>query len=543
MRLSRLKILLLLGLGTASPLRAEEVLIPTDKVQGQGDGNFFLLTVGVAQFADDFWPSLKYSSTDSLAVAKALGQGTELKLQTTTLVNQKATRDAMVDELQKIAKRATPRDTVVVYVSSHGTLAESESGELEKVVVLYDTDKEKLGKTGMPHRRLVEWLEGLPARRKLLIFATCHSGVGKSKLSPRIERMLSSAKGRLAPLAEVSEGALILAAAAKGEAAREDDKLGGDIYTHFLLEGLKVYDRNHDGVVTALEAHDYAKEKTYAYTQGRQRPTADARLIGDADVPLRGTRQRSGVPVLEAYDEDLAGFEVQVEGQTKGKLPMAFPLEPGTNRVSLYAPESGRKLATYEVAAYTGEVVTLEEMLAPPPVELKVSGGSERWLDSAFERLGGSPTKSYRAASGYYHWRDWFAGGSIRLRQKGEQGDVRSGLDSELFYQAWTFGGGYEYSIRQMWHLSAELGLGRETMSITFDDGPNEAEFASSATIFAAKVSASGELGAGLRLSLDGGRIAGKHKFDELGDLNADRGYYGLGLSYLFGGVGRRTSW
>src|SRR5690606_30484662 len=149
--------------------------------------------------------------------------------------------------------------------------------------------------------------------------------------------------------------------------------------------------------------------------RGRQRPTADARLIGDADVPLRGTRQRSGLPVLEAYDEDLAGFEVEVKGQTKGRLPMAFPLEPGTNTVSLYAPGTGKRLATYELAATRGEVVTLEEMMAPPPVELKVSGGSERWLDSAFSRLAGGQVKPYRSVSGYYHHHEWFGGGSLRL--------------------------------------------------------------------------------------------------------------------------------
>jgi hypothetical protein len=478
-------------------------------------------------------------------VAQALGKGTELKLRTTSLVDGKATKAGVEAELKRIKGQAKPRDTVVVYVSSHGTLAETASGELEKVVVLHDTDKERVGSTGLPHRRLVDWLEELPARRKLLIFATCHAGVGKSRLSPRIERMLSSAKGRgLAPLSEVSEGALILAAATKGEAAREDDKLGGDIYTHFLLEGLKIYDRNRDGVVTALEAHDYAKEKTYAFTKGRQRPTADARLIGDADVPLRGTKVRSGLPVLEAYDEEMAGFAVQIDGNVKGKLPMAFPLNPdGSTRVALFAPDSGRKLATYEVAALHGGTVTLEEVMAPPPFDVGVAAGEERWMDSAFARLGSKTKKSYTELNARYHWYEWFGGAAIRLEQTGERESVRTGLDAEISYQAWWLFAGYERAIRQAWHVGGEVGVGRERMVIVFDDGDTLAEFEDAARIFVAKARAGRDLGAGFRLSLDVGRIGGKHRFDQLGDLNADRGFYGLSLDYLFGGVGRRTAW
>lgn len=41
-------------------------------------------------------------------------------------------------------------------------------------------------------------------------------------------------------MSEASEGTLILAASAKGEAARESDRLQGGIYTHYLLEaGMK----------------------------------------------------------------------------------------------------------------------------------------------------------------------------------------------------------------------------------------------------------------------------------------------------------------
>ncbi len=541
-------LLLLLGtwlLAAATSAGAAEVLIPTDKVAGNGDGNFYLLAIGVSQFVDDFWPPLKYTAADADKVAKSLGQGTELKLVTVKLTDAQATRTAVWAALDKIRSRATARDTVAVYISSHGTLAEASNGELEKVVVLNDTKKDLALKTGLAHRELVDWLEGLPSRRKLLIFATCHSGVGKSRLSPKIERMLSSAKGAtLAPLADVSEGALILAAAAKGEAAREDDKLGGDIYTHFLLEGLRVYDRNHDGVVTALEAHDYAKEKTYAFTQGRQRPTADARLIGDADVPLTGVRKRSGLPVLEAYDEGLAGFEVQVDGGTKGRLPLAFPLDRDGSVVALYAPESGKKLAEYQVDARLGQTVTLDEVMAAPPFDVGFGVGQETWTDSAFGRVAGAQKKAYTNLAAKYHYQEFFGGLNLRVRQRGEESDVRSGLDSTVHYQTVLAAFGYDWQLAHTWHLVGEGNFGQESLSVSFaDEGGEAAEFSDSAPVLGVKASVARELGVGLQLSLEAGRLAGKHHFEALGSLNADRRYFGASLNYLFGGVGRRVSW
>ena len=78
------------------------------------------------------------------------------------------------------------------------------------------------------------------------------------------------------PIEEVSRASVMLAACDSGETAREDERLDNDIYTHFLVEALRVgVDRNGDGAVTVSEAHDYARRMTYEYTAGKQRPTAE----------------------------------------------------------------------------------------------------------------------------------------------------------------------------------------------------------------------------------------------------------------------------
>ena len=118
------------------------------------------------------------------------------------------------------------------------------SGDLEKVIVLNNTKYRSLSKTGLSHRRLLKEVDKISSAKKLMIFATCHSGIGKSKLPPEVQELLATSKGTVQPIDDVSEGFIILSASTKGETAREDDRLRADIYTHFFLQGLQVNDHS-----------------------------------------------------------------------------------------------------------------------------------------------------------------------------------------------------------------------------------------------------------------------------------------------------------
>ncbi len=151
----------------------------------------------------------------------------------------------------------------------------------------------------------------------MLVLATCHSGTGKSLLPKDVEAELASVKGAFfaAPLEEASRASVVLSASDWGETAREDESLQNDIYTHFLVEALTSGDRNLDGAVTATEAHDWARRKTYAFTQGRQRPSAEILEVGADPIVLSGAIARLGSPELFSYSARLDGFSLKVDGE------------------------------------------------------------------------------------------------------------------------------------------------------------------------------------------------------------------------------------
>ncbi len=202
---------------------AADLLLSGVQQPDVGGADYYIISIGVNTYRDPFWPALQWPASDAGKVAAHLGRDTTAPIHKYLLVDEQASFSNINRVLNEVAGMAHADDTVIFYVSSHGTLAPGSNGELQPVTVVHDTQSEQLLTTGLSHRSLQQWLDQLPARRKLLIFATCHSGEGKSQLPPEVKRLINSRKGRLAPLADASEGTLILAAAAQGEAAHEDD--------------------------------------------------------------------------------------------------------------------------------------------------------------------------------------------------------------------------------------------------------------------------------------------------------------------------------
>jgi hypothetical protein len=166
------------------------------------------------------------------------------------------------------------------------------------------------------------------------------------------------------PLEDVSRASVILAAADWGEAAREDERLQNDIYTHYFVEALQLgADRNGDGAVTVSEAHDYARRMTYEFTGGRQRPTAESTEVGVDPIVLVGQVRRKGRPELYSYAPALDGFTVRVDGRPLAELPGGVALDAGRHQLQL-VKGSGSALLDLPVTLAPGQRIDVEELLA-----------------------------------------------------------------------------------------------------------------------------------------------------------------------------------
>src|SRR5205823_3555630 len=134
----------------------------------------------------------------------------------------------------------------------------------------------------------------------------------------------------------------------------------------FLLRSFEEGDRDGDGAVTASEAHDYAREKTYQYTRGQQRPTSESSVLGKDPIVLAGRPVRVGTPVLYSYAPSAEGVAVVVNGVQKGTLPGGIALSPGTYRLRLANAQDGRVLYDGDIDISQGEYRELSSLVPQP---------------------------------------------------------------------------------------------------------------------------------------------------------------------------------
>jgi len=367
------------------------------------------LLVGIQAFEDPEWRELRYPGADAEALAAVLRDPERGGFDDVEVLAAGPTRDDLRAALRRLADRSRDeRDTVVLYVSSHGTLARDAVGALRRYLVARDTRVADVPGTALAMDELKAEFDRLRSRRKVLVLATCHSGTGKSLLPADVQAELAGIKAGffVRPIEEVSKASVVLAASDWGETAREDEKLGNDVYTHFLVEALQLgADRNGDGAVTASEAHDYARRMTYEWTGGRQRPSAESSEVGADPIVLAGRVARRGRPELYSYAARLDGFTVHVDGKPLADLPGGIAVDPGRHRLQV-AKGSGPGIYDAWIRVGEGERVDVEHLVTRGPRRWEIStrAGIISFLDARSRRdvLGAVP--AFGAALTYADW-------------------------------------------------------------------------------------------------------------------------------------------
>ncbi len=372
--------------GAKGPLVA--VKVEERALEGVYAPRRFALLIGISRFDDDAWRPLRYPDRDVADFAAALRDAQRGHYQSVVeLTRPDQTRRASVLEALRALKQVAtrPDDIVVVYVSAHGTLARDAQGVLRRYLVTSDAALRDVAQTALSMDALKLAFEEVPARRRALFLATCHSGTGKSLLPADVAQELAGIKSGFyaRPLEEASRASMVFSASDWGETAREDDGLGHDVYTHFLLVGLSgEADRNGDGAVSAVEAHDFARRRTYAFTRGRQRPSAEIVEVGADPVILSGQVRRAGKPELYSYEPRLDGFTLKVDGDERAELPGAAAVAPGRRTVEL--TKGGETLLRRDIDLSVGERVDLTALVeaAEPHRSVALLGGIFGFLDA-----------------------------------------------------------------------------------------------------------------------------------------------------------------
>lgn len=291
-----------------------------------------LLAVG-SNLGDPEDAALQYAHADAERVARLFVElGGVAPDRAVVVLGQPAT--AIRERLAELAGRirelaAAGQDVVLlVYFSGH-----ARGGELH------------LSGSRLPLAEVRELVAGTRARLRVLMVDACDSGaIARKKggapgaeFDVRLEKL---------PLA----GQVVISSSGPSESAQEWESLGGSLFTHHLLTGLRGdADGDGDGKVTLPEAYAYAYRRTVANAAlGAQHPSFDFDLAGAGELVLSEPAAQKSALVFPA---ELEGHYV-VASQPRPDVVAEVDKEAG--RVLRLAVPSGRYLVRKRLGVNVG---------------------------------------------------------------------------------------------------------------------------------------------------------------------------------------------
>ena len=323
--------------------------------------NLYVVVVGVSDYEDARF-RLTYADKDARDLADLFESKKDRFGEVTIqrILNRDATRENIL-KAKDFLKGSRVDDMVVLFFAGHGLL----DSKLDYYFGTADIDFKNPGKRGLPYDAIEDLLDGIRARKKLLLMDTCHSGEldkedvkvvhAEKKLDDEVKvrtfrgldfeisskvglgNSYQLLQGMFADLRR-GTGAVVISSAGGAEFALESAAWKNGVFTHALIRGLKgEADRNRDGQVQVSELRDFVEQEVRRLTNGRQVPTARRENLAD--------------------DFSLVNCAIK----PKGQVLLTFVNETG-DEASIYWLKAGqpifnRKLAnggTFREITYTG---------------------------------------------------------------------------------------------------------------------------------------------------------------------------------------------
>ena len=299
------------------------------------------LLIGIDTYEDPSLQGLRYAAKDAEDMARVLQDPQRGGFDEVVLLTGRVERQDLYGALEHASDSLERDDTLVVFYAGHGTLESDGVSPSQLYLLTSEARLDRAWQTGVSLAGLEERLGEVRARRRIVIFDTCHSGQGRSALSPQVRAVKDSLRGPL-PQPEIPEirtrYEARLYSAHYHQPAIEDPALENGVYTHFLVEALDgAGDLDGDGLVDLMEAHTYARDATLVRTQSTQEPWYQVTEIGREPVVLSGRAEdrqaaERAILVTQPGPWYAQAYALVVDGIPRG--PGA--IEPGRHTIEVW---------------------------------------------------------------------------------------------------------------------------------------------------------------------------------------------------------------
>lgn len=266
-----------------------------------------------------------------------------------SLLDEAATRANVVAALAKL-KQAKPNDFFVIYIAAHGSIIPTVDPKTNTArdipyFLLYDSDLREPEKTALRMEAFRQTVDGLEARKGLVLSDTCYSG-GVQLIGRGVDDSTVANQRYLDLMNKIPQGVGFISAARQTERSYEKDDFNHGVFTYCLVEGLSgAGDGNEDGKVTFDEIVQYLDERVPQMTANKQHPYASTTaveanylalsVVTYANLAAKGPK--GGFGLLKIRVPDIDGVEVAIDDKPEATLQKgvtrAFRVPAGAHRL------------------------------------------------------------------------------------------------------------------------------------------------------------------------------------------------------------------
>ena len=210
----------------------------------------YLVSVGIANYPGTK-NDLRISDNDAKTIAKVF-QSTK-DAYSIVLVNEQATKSALLSSMHTAFADAESDDAVILYFSGHGTPG---------AFVCYDGE--------LTYQHIFKMLKGCKANRKMIIADACFSG--KMRTTQQQTNSYNS------------QNVMLFLSSRTNETSMET-KFQNSMFTIFLERGLRGgADTNKDRSITARELYDFVHKGVIEASGNKQHPVMWGKFNNDMTV-------------------------------------------------------------------------------------------------------------------------------------------------------------------------------------------------------------------------------------------------------------------
>jgi WD40 repeat protein len=260
----------------------------------------FYVGIGISKYQDAAY-NLQFADNDARELGKAL-RTSPYNVSEKLILNQEATRTNILS-LKTWLEQTTVNDIVILLYSGHGLL------DSQSAFYFCPTD---INIADLPHSavsidEMEQLLDGIPARKKIMLIDACHSGDvdpetdlniengSNEKGEKRIGNVIFSTPKTFSPVGEIQKtsgsldlmkelfadlsfgsGTFVLSSSSGLKLSWEDDELKNGFFTYSIVKGLESpkmpADLNHDGKVSVSELSKFVISQVTTLTAQAQMP-------------------------------------------------------------------------------------------------------------------------------------------------------------------------------------------------------------------------------------------------------------------------------